>query len=67
VVDLAIDHKLKAALREGLPKPLGTKDLAKAAATLKPTTQEWFAAARNYALYSNQGGIYDDILHYLKL
>jgi transitional endoplasmic reticulum ATPase len=34
---------------------------------LKPTTKEWFATARNYALYSNQGGIYDDILQYLKL
>jgi transitional endoplasmic reticulum ATPase len=35
--------------------------------SLKPTTREWFATARNYALYSNQGGIYDDILHFLKL
>jgi transitional endoplasmic reticulum ATPase len=34
---------------------------------LKPTTKEWFATARNYALYSNQGGIYDDILQHLKL
>ena len=33
---------------------------------LKPTTKEWFATARNYALYSNQGGIYDDILQYLR-
>ena len=49
-----------------LPKPLSTKDLTTAAGTLKPTTKEWFATARNYALYSNQGGIYDDILQYLK-
>jgi transitional endoplasmic reticulum ATPase len=48
-------------------KPLTTKDLVNAAAALKPTTKEWFATARNYALYSNQGGIYDDILQYLKL
>ena len=34
---------------------------------LKPTTREWFATARNYALYANQGGAYDDILKYLKL
>lgn len=25
------------------------------------------ATARNYALYSSQGGIHDDILQYLKL
>jgi hypothetical protein len=50
-----------------VPKPLTTKDLAAAAGALKPTTREWFATARNYALYSNQGGIYDDILKYLKI
>jgi hypothetical protein len=54
-------------LKAGIPKPLTTKDLAVATGLLKPTTKEWFATARNYALYSNQGGIYDDILQYLKL
>jgi transitional endoplasmic reticulum ATPase len=67
VVDVAIEKKLRDAMKEGLPKPLTTRDLLAAAATLRPTTKEWFAAARNYALYSNQGGIYDDILKYLKL
>jgi transitional endoplasmic reticulum ATPase len=67
VVDVAVENKLREAMKSGLPKPLSSKDLAAAAATLKPTTREWFATARNYALYSNQGGIYDDILNYLKL
>ncbi len=67
VLDVAVERKLQEALKAGVPKPLTTKDLAAAAATLKPTTKEWFATARNYALYSNQGGIYDDILQYLKL
>jgi SpoVK/Ycf46/Vps4 family AAA+-type ATPase len=67
VVDVAVERKLQEALKAGVPKPLTTKDLANAAGTLKPTTKEWFATARNYALYSNQGGIYDDILGYLKL
>jgi transitional endoplasmic reticulum ATPase len=67
VVDVAIERKLQEALKTGIPKPLTTKDLAAAAATLKPTTKEWFATARNYALYSNQGGIYDDILQHLKM
>jgi SpoVK/Ycf46/Vps4 family AAA+-type ATPase len=67
VVDVAIERKLQEALKTGVPKPLSTKDLAAAAGTLKPTTKEWFATARNYALYSNQGGIYDDILQHLKM
>lgn len=67
VVDVAIESKLREAMKSGIPKPLTTKDLTAASGTLKPTTKEWFATARNYALYSNQGGIYDDILQFLKL
>jgi SpoVK/Ycf46/Vps4 family AAA+-type ATPase len=67
VLDQAIEAKLREAMKHGVPKPLSTKDLLAAAKGLKPTTREWFATARNYALYSNQGGVYDDILKYLKI
>ncbi len=67
VVDRAIESKLQEAIKSGKPTPLTTKDLLASAKTVKPSTREWFATARNHALYSNQGGIYDDILEYLKL
>jgi transitional endoplasmic reticulum ATPase len=67
VVDVAIEGKLRQALKAGVPQPLTTKDLATAAASVKPSTREWFATARNYAIYSNQGGLYDDVLKHLKL
>jgi AAA+ superfamily predicted ATPase len=67
VVDVAIEAKLREAIKLGAPKPLTTKDLLTAAASVRPSTREWFSTARNYALYSNQGGAYDDILKYLKL
>ena len=67
VVDVAIERKLQDALKAGVPKPLSTKDLVAAAGTMKPTTKEWFATARNYALYSNQSGLYDDVLKHLKI
>jgi len=67
VIDQAIEAKLRDAMKAGIPKPLVTKDLLAAAAALKPSTKEWFSTARNYALYSNQGGTYDDILKYLKM
>jgi SpoVK/Ycf46/Vps4 family AAA+-type ATPase len=67
LVDVAIEAKLKEAMKHGAPQPLATRDLADAARSVKPSTKEWFATARNYALYSNQGGIYDDILKYLKI
>jgi transitional endoplasmic reticulum ATPase len=67
VVDLAVEAKLRDAMKSGKLEPVRTKDLATAAGLVKPSTREWFATARNYALYSNQGGVYDDILKYLKM
>lgn len=67
VVDRAIESKLQEGVRTGKLSPMTTKDLIAAAKTVKPSTREWFATARNHALYANQGGIYDDILEYLKL
>jgi len=67
VVDMTIENKLRDAMKTGVPQPMRTKDLLQALGAQKPTTREWFATARNYALYSNQGGVYDDILKYLKM
>ncbi len=67
LVDAAVEDKLRDAMRTGRPSPLATRDLLASAKNIRPSTQEWFATARNYAVYSNQGGVYDDILKYLKL
>lgn len=67
VVDRAVEAKLADAVKTGIPKPIGTKDLLVAAQQQKPSTREWFADARNYALYANDGGQYDDLAKYLKL
>jgi AAA+ superfamily predicted ATPase len=67
VVDLAVEGKLRAALKTGHAAPLETEDLAQAVQLIKPSTVEWFAAARNYAMYANQGGTYDDVLKHLKM
>jgi AAA+ superfamily predicted ATPase len=67
VVDVAVEEKIRAAMRDGVPRPLGTKDLTAAAKAVKPSTHEWFATARNYALHANEGGAYDDVLGYLDM
>ena len=58
---------LPAACRGVIAIPNRNKDLLAAAVQQKPSTREWFADARNYALYSNDGGQYDDLAKYLKL
>ncbi len=65
VVDLAVEDKILRAMKEGTPQPLTTRDIVSAAARIKPSTRDWFATARNYAIHSNQGGQYDDIVKYL--
>ena len=67
VVDRAIEAKLHEAVKTGMPKPITTKDLLAAMKNVRPSTGEWFSTARNHALYANEGGLYDDILDYLKV
>jgi len=67
VVDVAIENKLREAMRIGGLAPVMSRDLQDVIKTVHPTTKEWFATARNYAIYSNQGGLYDDILSYLNI
>ena len=67
VVDVAVEAKLAAAMKTGVPEPLTTKDLVRAAKSVKPSTKEWFGTAKNHALYANEGGQYDEVLAYLKM
>jgi len=67
VIDIAIEQKLEAAFDDGVPKPISTNDLLQAARKHRPSTQEWFGAAKNFALFANDSGLYDDILTHLKI
>jgi hypothetical protein len=62
-----VENKLRDAMRAGALKPVTQRDLLDAAKQHRPTVRDWFETARNYALYSNQSGLYDDILGYLNL
>lgn len=67
VFDLATEEVLSQAMKTGKVIPLTTKDLVKSAGRHKPTTKAWFDSARNYAMYANQSGFYDDVLRHLGL
>jgi SpoVK/Ycf46/Vps4 family AAA+-type ATPase len=66
-IDIAVEDKLRESMTKGTLQPITTKDLLKAVKQHRPTTLEWFSSARNYALYANETGLYDDILKYLKI
>jgi AAA+ superfamily predicted ATPase len=65
-VDIAIEEKLKIALKTGVPEPISTNDLVQASKKHHASTREWFNTAKNYALFANESGIYDEILKYIK-
>lgn len=65
LVDTASEDAINEAIKTGKIRELTEKDFINALKTVKPSTKEWFATAKNYATYANQAGIYDDILDYM--
>ena len=67
IFDLTIENIMARAMKEGRVVPVTTRDLLESVKKVRPSTRAWFESARNYALYSNQGGFYDDVLDHLGL
>jgi transitional endoplasmic reticulum ATPase len=65
VFDVASEEKLAVAMRENRVVPISTEDLIRAAKSMQPSTRAWFESAKNYALYANQSGFYNDVLAFL--
>jgi len=65
VFDRATEATLPEAMKRGEVVPITGKDLAKQAKSVKPSTKKWFESAKNYALYANQSGFYDEVLDYM--
>ncbi|WP_345283352.1 ATP-binding protein [Streptomyces gulbargensis] len=66
VCETAAEAALLDSARTGSVRLITTKDLLAAAKQLRPSTEPWFAAAKNVAMFANEGGLYDDLLAYLK-
>ncbi len=62
LVDYAVEGKLQESIKSGKIEAVTTRDLLNAVKKVRPSTKDWFNTARNYALYSNSSGLYDDIL-----
>jgi SpoVK/Ycf46/Vps4 family AAA+-type ATPase len=64
--DSAVERALEDALKTGVTRALTMADFQAALKEVKPSTQTWFEAARNHALFANESGLYDDLLAYMK-
>lgn len=67
IIDIATEQVIEKALATGEHKPIMTKDLLNGTKKHKASTIDWFSSAKNYAVFSNKSGVYDDILKYMKI
>ncbi|NMD72072.1 ATP-binding protein [Bacillus sp. DNRA2] len=61
----AIDSAITRSFETGEIQPLTNQDLLVAMEKRKPTTLEWFATAKSYALFSDVNHEYQDVLDYI--
>lgn len=62
----AAELAMEDSMATGKPRPLSQADFKSALKDLKPSTRPWFETARNYAMFANEGGTYDELLDHLR-
>jgi transitional endoplasmic reticulum ATPase len=65
LVEEAVDAAIEASLGRDAPVPVRQEHLQAALRHLRPTTLEWFTAAKDQARLSNEAGQYDEVLRYI--
>lgn len=66
VAEAAAEYALEDSMQTGHARAITQKDLDTALKEVTPSTRPWFETAKNYALFANDGGSYDDLLAYMR-
>jgi hypothetical protein len=61
-----VETVLEEAIAAGRPRPMTTNDFKRVLKEVRTSTRPWFEIARNYAMFANEGGMYDELLAYIK-
>lgn len=64
--EAAAELALEDSLVTGKVRAIGMNDFKRALKEVRPSVRPWFETARNYALYANEGGAYDELVEYLR-
>lgn len=64
--ETATEQAMEESLMTGRVRNIRMADFRTALKEVKPSTRTWFEVARNYVLFSNEGGTYDDLLAYMR-
>jgi ATP-dependent 26S proteasome regulatory subunit len=66
LVESAVEYAMHDSIESGSVRAVTMDDFKKAATEINPSTRPWFETARNYAMFANEGGVYDELLEYVK-
>ncbi len=66
LVESAAEFAMHESLETGNVRSISHEDFKKAFREIRPSTRSWFEMAKNYALFANDGGVYDDLLAHLR-
>jgi AAA+ superfamily predicted ATPase len=64
--ETAAEFAMADSVRRGEVRMIGQADVDRALKEVRPSTRPWLATARNVAMFANEGGVYDDLVAYLK-
>ncbi|MBO4208744.1 ATP-binding protein [Micromonospora echinofusca] len=64
--ETAAEFAMADSVRRGEVRMIGQADFDRALKEVRPSTRPWLATARNVAMFANEGGVYDDLVAYLK-
>jgi SpoVK/Ycf46/Vps4 family AAA+-type ATPase len=66
VCETAAEFAMRDSIATGDIRMISQADMLTAAREVRPSTDGWFATARNVAMFANESGEYDDLAAYLK-
>jgi len=66
LVESAAELAMEESLESGNIRSISLDDFKRAIKDVRPSTRPWLEIAKNYALFANDGGIYDDLLEHLR-
>jgi SpoVK/Ycf46/Vps4 family AAA+-type ATPase len=62
----ATDYAAEEYILSGRMRGVSEADFKRARAEVRPSTLAWFETARNFAMFANEGGAYDELVDYLR-
>ena len=66
VCEAAAERAMEDSIRSGDVRPIGLTDVLAAVREVRPSTKPWFEVARNFAMFANDSGEYDELAAYMR-